>query len=101
MIKLSPLRAILAIFLIIALAFQGRGQRYIDSLHNALHYATNDSSRVILLTEIAAYFEYSGQDSNEYYVDEARKLAGKLDFRKGIFLANRSLFFAINLRANY
>jgi signal transduction histidine kinase len=82
-------------------AFQSYGQAYIDSLQNALHNTTNDSSRVILLTEIATYFEYTGQDSNEYYVSQARTLARKIDFRKGIFLANRSLFFAINLKANY
>jgi signal transduction histidine kinase len=53
------------------------------------------------LSEIAVYYEYTGQDSNTYFVNKALELARKIDFRKGIFLANRSLFFANNLKANY
>jgi signal transduction histidine kinase len=95
------LRYSFTLIVFLAFVFRVSGQSYIDSLHWALRNAKDDSSRAIQISEIAVYCEYTGQDSNEYYVNKALELSRKIDFRKGIFLANRSLFFATNLKANY
>lgn len=98
---MNVLKLSISILISIVIGSTGYCQRYIDSLRIAFNKSTNDTSRVILLTEFATYCEYTGKDSNEYYVNEARNLARKIDFKNGIFLANRSLFFAYNLKANY
>ena len=81
--------------------YTASGQRYLDSLHEALRTASTDTGRALTLCLIAQYHEFVGKDSNAYYVQRADDLSQKINFPLGRFLAHRSLFYAAIFRSDY
>jgi two-component system NtrC family sensor kinase len=76
-------------------------QPYFDNLHLQYKNAKDDTSKVLALCALARYHEYIRSDSNIYYVRKAIDLSQKINYPFGKFVARRSMFFAVNLRANY
>ena len=95
------MKRLLTWFLFTGTLIPASGQRYLDSLHEALRTASSDTGRALTLCLIAQYHEYVGKDSNAYYVQRADELSKKVNFPLGRFLAHRSLFYAAIFRSDY
>jgi len=74
----------------------------IDSLKNELRIAKADTNRVNALNELAFKLARIGQlDSGMYYSDLAKKLAEKLDFKKGLAVAYNDMAIISSDRGDY
>ncbi len=76
-------------------------QPYFDSLQLNLNKAKDDTSRVLVLSDIAYYYCLIRPDSALYYARKTIDLAQKANFPYGVFLAKYSTFFAINTESEY
>ncbi len=56
-----------------------------DSLLNCLNVAKEDTTKVLLLLNIADAFETNNQDSANYYLREVKQLSEKLNFTNGLY----------------
>ncbi len=86
---------------ICVLVAETQAQRYFDSLQNALKRAPDDTSKVIIFSLLAGYYESTKPDSNYYYIQKIADLSEKSNFSRGKILAQADLFFAAIMRADY
>jgi two-component system, NarL family, sensor kinase len=56
-----------------------------DSLLKLLSAAEEDTSKVMLLLEIADDYETNNQDSSIYYLEKSKQLSDRLKFKRGLY----------------
>ncbi|HMH34469.1 MAG TPA: ATP-binding protein [Puia sp.] len=78
-----------------------RAQRFLDSLLTQLHNTKEDTEKINTIGALAQYYSFVRFDSSLYYANQAIDLAEKSNYPYGIYLADRSLFFANNVLGNY
>jgi two-component system NtrC family sensor kinase len=77
-------------------------QSFLDSLEQKLRRADKeDSSRVLALSSLAAYYAYVQFDSSFFYARQASDLSEKINYRSGRILTYRNIFSVLNNQANY
>ncbi len=74
--------------LIFSIAGIGQQQK-IDSLQRVIASAKEDSVKVLALIELSKQFK--GKDTSRIYLEQARELAEKINFPKGIALAYKNI----------
>ena len=89
---------------ILLLFFLGiaRGQdTIIDSLKKELAFAKDDTSRVILMDNLAELYCYHQIDSAIEYARKALKLSNESNYRYGQFATYVSVYFGYNIIGDY
>ena len=76
-------------------------QHYVDSLHNQVNNAKEDTTKVLALFDLAEYYGFNQFDSSIFYAQLTIDLSEKINYPYGSFLGLRSLFFAYNCQGNY
>jgi serine phosphatase RsbU (regulator of sigma subunit) len=83
-------------------SFASAQQRQMDSLQSALKTVKEDTNKVNLLNALSERFkEVSNYDSSLIYATTASRVAEKLDFKKGLAIALRSMAVANWSKSNY
>ena len=97
------MRSVFCFFLVLGIwQFGFAQQQILDSLRIKLvNTKTEDTSRVLALSDLADYFGFVQADSCLSYAMQAFELSKKLKYLFGEFRAYRSKFFAFNCYGNY
>jgi len=74
---------------------------YLISLYQRLNNSRDDTSKVLVMSDLADYYGFNQFDSCIVYSQKVIDLSEKLNYLYGSFRGLRSLFFAYNSRANY
>ena len=74
---------------------------FLDGLYHKLNNSKEDTSKVLVMSELADYYGFNQFDSCIVYSHKVIELSKKLNYPYGSFRGLRSLFFAYNSRANY
>jgi two-component system NtrC family sensor kinase len=72
-----------------------------DSLKQQLNYAREDTNKVSLLLQISHIYTWSYADTSIIYAQQALDLAQKLDYERGIALAQGQMSRALTTLGNY
>ena len=88
-------------FLVVGYANTSAQQKYLDSLHNIVNNAKEDTSKVLALLSIAEYYGFNHFDSAFVYAQKTIELSKKLDYPYGNSQGLRALFYAFNCQGNY
>ena len=72
-----------------------------DSLHQQVRYSKEDTTRVLLLSELGNYYAFNQFDSGLFYGKKTLDLSNKLHYPNGIYLGLKCLFFSYNCQGNY
>jgi len=81
--------------------FVSAQKNFVDSLHQELYKNNEDTSRVLILTELGNYYGFNQFDSAIFYGHKAIDLSKKLKYPFGYYRGLKCLFFAYNTQANY
>src|SRR6478672_6170410 len=93
---------VLALYFVIQPSLIFAQESFADTLYKRLAEAVKeDTNRVASLSDLAVYYGFNQFDSSILYAQRTLELSKKLDYRFGIFLGLRSLFFAYNCQGNY
>jgi Signal transduction histidine kinase regulating C4-dicarboxylate transport system len=93
---------VLALYFFIQPSFIFAQKSFADTLYKRLAEAVKeDTNRVATLSDLAVFYGFNQFDSSILYAQRTLVLSKKLDYRFGIFLGLRSLFFAYNCQGNY
>jgi two-component system NtrC family sensor kinase len=76
-------------------------QYYLDSLYGELNRARSDTSRVLILKDIAEEYLYIRQDSCLLYARRIIDLAEKINYPYGKYLGFNLISFSMNTSSNY
>ena len=85
--------------LIVTQAFAAN--RELDSVRHLLSTAPNDTSRVMLLSEMSRVYNYSKPDSAMKYAQQGLQLAQKIHFKRGEAKCLSSIGLALQVVGNY
>lgn len=89
-------------FLLLTILYQANAQTLnMDSLRQRLHYASEDTNKVLLLHRIADEYSYNQMDSATYYYRMARNLSEKLGYKRGLILYMRDRQHLMNIQGQY
>ena len=76
-------------------------KNFVDSLHHELYGSNDDTTRVLILTELGNYYGFNQFDSAVFYGQKAIDLSNKLNYPYGKYRGLKCLFFAYNTQGNY
>jgi len=76
-------------------------QHYVDSLHNQVNNAKEDTTKVLAMFGLAEYYGFNQFDSSFFYARRTIELSEKLKYTYGSCLGLRGLFYAYNCQGNY
>ena len=76
-------------------------KNYVDSLHHELIKSKEDTTRVLILTELGNYYAFNQFDSGLLYGQRIIDVSNKLSYPHGKYLGLKCLFFAYNCQGNY
>jgi tetratricopeptide (TPR) repeat protein len=82
-------------------SFSSAQKYYVDSLHHQLNNSKEDTTRVLLLSELGNYYGFNQFDSAIFYGQKAIDLSNKLNYPYGHYRGLKCLFFAYNTQGNY
>jgi hypothetical protein len=74
---------------------------FVDSLHHQLKSSKEDTTRVLILSELGNYYAFNQFDSGIFYGEKTIDLSNKLHYPNGNYLGLKCLFFSYNCQANY
>ena len=96
------MKALILTFLLVISWHIGFSQnRAIDSLKHELAIAKVDTSRALIMADIAAYYKFSNPDSSLIYAQQVLTLARKIKFPNGEFRGYNNMGFAFGTIGNY
>jgi len=82
-------------------SFSSAQKYYVDSLHYQLNNSKEDTTRVLLLSELGNYYGFNQFDSAIFYGQKTIDLSNKLNYPYGHYRGLKCLFFAYNTQGNY
>jgi signal transduction histidine kinase len=92
----------LCVFLISAISIaQQTGEKKIDSLLTVLKTTKQDTVKVKTLSRLSSLYNYTDSKKNLYYAQKSLALATKINYEKGIALANNNLGIYYWLKSDY
>jgi signal transduction histidine kinase len=91
----------LVLFFFLTALFSIAQKSFVDSLHHALQNSKEDTTRVLLLTELGNYYAFNHFDSGIFYGRQIIELSNKLNYPNGNYLGLKCLFFSYNCQGNY
>lgn len=92
---------VLAMFIVGDLYAKLQGQALIDSLQHELAKQKEDTIRVNALIDLSARYRNSSLDTSLKYATEAKLLAEKLNYQKGLGYAFKSIGLVYNTKGDY
>ena len=96
------MKALILTFLLVISWHIGFSQnRAIDSLKHELAIAKVDTSRALIMADIADYYKFSNPDSSLIYAQQVLTLARKIKFPNGEFRGYNNMGFAFGTIGNY
>ena len=91
----------LASLIVLFTSFASAQQHYVDSLHNQVNNAKEDTTKVLALFGLAEYYGFNQFDSSFFYARQTIELSEKIKYTYGSSLGLRGLFYAYNCQGNY
>ena len=96
------MKASILIFLLVFSWHIGFSQsQVIDSLRHELAIAKVDTSRALIMADLASYYKFDNPDSSLLYAQHTLTLARKIKFIKGEFQGYHQMGFAFSVIGNY
>ena len=92
---------LIGLLTVVFTGFVSAQRHYVDSLHNEISRAKEDTNTVLAFFYLAEYYGFNDFDSCFFYSHKALNLSEKLNYDYGSSLAYRSLFYAYNCQGNY
>ncbi|MBV6643816.1 MAG: tetratricopeptide repeat protein [Cyclobacteriaceae bacterium] len=83
-----------------SIGLEAQNQR-LDSLKQAYQVATSDTSKVILLNDIALQYRYISEDTTLFFARKAHLLAKEKDLTKGLAFSYYCLGVGYHLKGNF